>query len=409
MTNAQSPVLCFFTHDDYINELCLAYWSLNEQGKWCSSFTQLMLQTRKSRPALCSLIKEKTSAYIPYLRCEECTQPIQVISRTHFESVRRTAKRNKKYCCDSCISKLAATRSKPPELSPDQVSEPTSHQVRSAIDYSQLDYTNAVLLYSLLSAAGEQWNKNTIAPINAQIGTLAPTPNLTTEIYLHLHSEKIIIPSPSVCSRPFHNIGDNSYFAFLPNEITWILALDERKMTQTSLMNALELIIGKFDPGAASALWYLIAEAECERYFGELCDRYRFKRQMLYTEKVAGAIRYCLDRISLPQVWNILWCTMRTVAALVQEGTYSHPHVYNMISTIVMRDVDRRIANNQQIRPWSRLQPHKESAITSVLFDKVFNTGTAAFEQVNGKNSSFYRQPYNAIPRSANSNVEPKR
>lgn len=393
MTNARSPVLCFFTDDDYINELCLAYWSLNEQGKWCSSLKQLMIQTRKSRPALCSLIKEKSSAYLPYLRCEECAQPIQVISRTHFESVRRTAKRNKQYCCDSCIRKLAATRSKPPELPPDEVSEAPTKRDRTVIDYSQLDYTNAFLLYSLLSAAGEQWNQNTIAPISAQIGTLAPTPNLTTEIYLHLHSEKIIIPSPSSCSRPFPNIGDNSYLTFLPNDVTWLLALDERKMTPASLMNALELIIGKFDPPSASALWYLIAEAECERYFGELCDRYRFKRQMLYTEKVAGAIRYCLDRLSLPQVWNILWCTMRTVAALVQEGTYSHPHVYNMISTIVMRDVDRRMANNQQIRPWGRLQPHKESVITSVLFDKVFHGGTAAFEQVNGKNSSLYWRP----------------
>jgi len=56
-----------------------------------------------------------------------------------------------------------------------------------------------------------------------------------------------------------------------------------------------------------------------------------------------------------------------------------------------MRDIDRRMGNNQQIRPWGRLQAHKESVITSVLFDKVFQTGTTAFEQVNGKNSSFYR------------------
>lgn len=83
---------------------------------------------------------------------------------------------------------------------------------------------------------------------------------------------------------------------------------------------------------------------------------------------------------------------MRTVAALVQEGTYSHPHVYNMIPTIVIRDVDRRLANNQQVRPWNRLPPYKESIITSIIFDKVFQTGTAAFEQVNGRNSVIYRR-----------------
>lgn len=391
MTNAQLPVLCFFTSDDYINELCLAYWTLNEHGKWCSSFAQLIIQTRKSRAALCSLINENSSAYLPYLRCDECAQPIQVTSRTEFESVKRVAKRNKQYRCDNCINKQAVRQSKPAELPSDEVLKPTSQKVPSVIDCNKLDYTNAVLLYSLLSAAGEQWNGNTIAPISAQIGTLAPTPSLTTEIYLHLHSEKIIIPTPSSCNRLFPNIGDNDYLTFLPNDVTWILACDERKLTPTSLLNALELIIEKFDHSSASALWYVIAEAECERYFGELCERYRFKRQMLYTEKVAGAIKYCLDRLSLPQVWNILWCTMRTVAALVQEGTYSHPHVYNMISTIITRDVDRRIANNQQIRPWGRLQPHKESVITSVLFDKVFDKGTAAFEQVNGKNSSLYR------------------
>jgi len=305
--------------------------------------------------------------------------------------MRRRAKNNTQYRCGNCTDTQTIKQDQRFDTAPDQVSEPSSQQVRPTIDYNQLDYTNAVLLYSLLLAAGEQWKNNTIAPISAQIGTLAPTLDFTIAIYLQLESEKIITPSPPPYHRSFPNIGNSDHLKFLPHEVTWALPYDEQKLLTSPLMGSLELIIEKFDPASATALWYAVAEAECERYFGELCDRYRFKREMLYTEKVGAAIRYCLDRLSLPQVWNILWCTMRTIAALVQEGTYSHPHVYNMIPTIVMRDIDRRMANNQQIRPWGRLQPHKESAITSVLFDKVFQTGTAAFEQVNGKNSSFYR------------------
>ncbi len=336
-------------------------------------------------------MKANSSAYIPYLRCNECAQPIQVSSRADFDLIRRSAKNNAEYRCSNCTTTQTIKPNQPFDRAPDQVSEPSSQPFNSTIDYSQLGYTSAVLLYSLLLAAGEQWNNNTIAPISTQFGTLAPTLDFTIAIYLQLQNEKIITPSLPPFHHSFPNIGNSDYLKFLTHEVTWVLSHDEQKMLTSPLMDSLELIIQKFDPVSATALWYAVAEAECERYFGELCDRYRFKREMLYTEKVSAAIRYCLDRLSLPQVWNILWCTMRTIAALVQEGTYSHPHVYNMIPTIVMRDIDRRMGNNQQIRPWGRLQAHKESVITSVLFDKVFQTGTTAFEQVNGKNSSFYR------------------
>ncbi|MDB5792631.1 MAG: hypothetical protein JWQ80_2655 [Massilia sp.] len=391
MTNALSPILCLHSSDNYINELCLAYWSLDPNGKWSSSVARLKTQTGKSLAALRSIVKANSSAYIPYLRCNECAQPIQVSGRADFDLMRRTAKNNVQYRCGNCTNTRTIQPNQSFDTVPDQVSEPSSQEVRPTIDYNQLNYTNAVLLYSLLLAAGEQWNNNTIAPISAQIGTLAPTLDFTIEIYLQLQKERIITPSPPPYHRSFPNIGNSEYLKFLPHEVTWVLPHDEQKLLTSPLMGSLELIIEKFDPVSATALWYAVSEAECERYFGELCDRYRFKREILYTEKVGAAIRYCLDRLSLPQVWNILWCTMRTIAALVQEGTYSHPHVYNMIPTIVMRDIDRRMANNQQIRPWGRLQPHKESVITSVLFDKVFQTGTAAFEEVNGKNSSFYR------------------
>jgi len=393
MTNFHSPVLCFYTSDNYIIELCLAYWCQNQEGKWCHSLAQLKVQTGKNRAELTSLINSHCSAYLLSARCEQCARPVQVTNRAEFDSAKRKTKTIKQQYCRQCTNNETAksaglhdpSRDQPPELFPEQI-----HSISSS---DQLNYTNAVLLYSLLSAAGEQWNNNTIAPIKAQVGALAPTSELTTEIYLHLVNEGIISPSLPRHSSTFSTIGDNDYITFLPDEVTWIVAFDKLKTQPETLMNSLERIIEKFDPAAATALWFVVAEAECERYFNELCERYRFKSQMLYTEKVSRAIRYCLDRLSLPQVWNILWCTMRTIAALVQEGTYSHPHVYNMIPTIVMRDIDRRMANNQQIRPWGRLQPHKEAAITSVLFDKVFGAGTAAFEQVTGKNSSSYRHP----------------
>ena len=106
----------------------------------------------------------------------------------------------------------------------------------------------------------------------------------------------------------------------------------------------------------------------------------------MFTNKVADSIRYCLERVSLPQVWNILWYTMREIAALIQEGKYIRPHVYNMVSGNIRRDIDRKLANNTLIRPWTRLRYEKEPIITGILFDKIFGKGDVAFKTVTGRN-----------------------
>lgn len=137
---------------------------------------------------------------------------------------------------------------------------------------------------------------------------------------------------------------------------------------------------------AIAGLWWMVAEAECERYFGELCERYRFSRETVFTPKVAESIRYCLERISLAQVWNVLWYTMRDIAALLQEGKYIRPHVYNMVAGNIRRDIDRRLANNFPIRPWNRLRADKEPIITGIFFDKVLGKGDFAFETVTARN-----------------------
>ncbi|MBA4057416.1 MAG: hypothetical protein C0490_22065 [Marivirga sp.] len=326
--------------------------------------------------------------YMLNLCCDRCALPRAVTSRTSFEIIKKRRTNNQTYRCHACIRVQADTASIE-EAANEMTEFPVTHSYSAeAEEKDQIKYTNAVLLYSLLLAAGEQWTDRTIAPISAQIGNLAPTIDLTTAVYLQLHKENLISPvlPPSRLGLP--TIGHDNYFSFHPHNVKWVL--DATLNTDKFLIARLESEIKNFDPSCATDLWYAVAEAECERYFGELCARYRFKNELLYSEKVGAAIRYCLDRLSLPQVWNILWSTMRTVAALVQEETYSHPHVYNMIPTIITRDIDRRLANNQQIRPWGRLQPHRESVLTSVLFDKVFRNGTEAFEQVNGKNSSHY-------------------
>lgn len=261
MTIAISPVICLLTSDDETNNLCLAYWSLNQCGQWSSSLADLMKVAGKGQAALLALVRASSSAYISQIRCNGCGEPKQIFSRTDFDVSKRRARRGVLYRCHDCINAHAEKSDSLCESIVEHDSELFDQGPDPTTAPIILSYTNAVLLYSVLLAAGEQWNGKTISPISAQIAKLAPTFDLAIAIYLHLQNEKIITPSFPPARRSFPNIGEDDYIMYMPQEVTWTLPDSIAEVPSSHFIESLELTMAEFDAGAAADLWHTVAEA----------------------------------------------------------------------------------------------------------------------------------------------------
>ena len=388
------PVLCFLTDNEQTLDLCLRYWSLADNGTWNEKVTALQQESGWSQHDLLALIGVSSRAYIKGIRCHDCGTLPEITSRQQFAAAARSfVRKGHVHRCHKC-AQAAEHKHVAEAVAQEERKKAQAANVFAAfganldsVDYSALGYTEAFLLYSVLRAAGECWQGRQIISLEAQAGKLAPTYEMATAIYMHLYEEGIISPAPSWSSKASIVVDDVSgTLNFPPQEVNWTLALPKDGTPIESILGSLEMVLEQHDPVSIAGLWSMVAEAECERYFGELCERYRFSKEVVFTPKVAGSIRYCLERVSLPQVWNVLWCTMREIAALMQEGKYIRPHVYNMVSGNIRRDIDRRLANNTPIRPWTRLRSEKEPIMTGILFDKILGRGDFAFETITARN-----------------------
>ena len=394
MIRNPTPLLCFISDNENAIDLCLRYWSLNQKGVWSEKVESLLAERKILRQDLLDTLREACLVCVAGVRCRDCGTLAQVTSRSDYTHMKSALVTNRHlYQCVECAEANRARRQAAVEFEAEQKKAQLLRVLGPIEDnltieaYGSLSYVNAFFLYCLLVAAGEGWQGREIASVKSQPVKLAPTLEMSAAICLRLNSEGILTPASSSSPSAFHFPSEkSSRFTFAPLDVNWTLALDETGYPVERLLAQLENIVCQPDESSAEELWFTVAGSECERYFAELCERYRFPKETLYTEKVKDSIQYCLERLALPQVWNVLWCTMRNIAALIQEGTYIRPHVYNMIAGNIRRDVGRRLANETSIRPWTRLRPQEEAVVTGTLFDKTFKRGTVAFESVAGAN-----------------------
>jgi hypothetical protein len=277
------------------------------------------------------------------------------------------------------------------------------HAQLEPIDYSCLTYVQTCFLYAILVAAGVGPSERTISSLESISSTLAATPELSEEIYKRLYADKILVPSLSTDPNIFTLDEETGEVSFNVRKNAWTLAPDVAERSMDDIYSALFDRLEEPEPAAVEELWYLVAESECKNYFVSQCDRYRFIQPDIYSSKVSAAVRHYLDRLSIGQVWNIIFYTLKDLAALSQEREYARQHIYNMIPGSIRRHADHQLANDRSIRPWQRRAPATESWLTSIMLDKVLKGGDIAFETLKGHEVSAY------VRRALATSLEPER
>ena len=402
MTSSRMRYLCLLTDSEIANSFCLRYWARSSEGDWSERFDTLLSDSGLSKREMLDMLKSACRFYFPRVRCSRCELQVSVSTRSEYSAligmINRAEREPYSLLCTSCAALAFAPNQISnyhlPKRPHDHVTNALMrlHEKARPIDYEKLGFFQSCLLYAALLAANLAPGRNVLPPLEIQIEDLAPTPELADEIYAQLCTDGILLPALSSDLTRFSLEQNTGAVTVNIRKGAWTLAND---VCGRSIEEILELLFRKLnqpDPEATYALWYLVAEDECKRYFVSQWERYRFAHPGIYSAKISAMLQVYLDQFSIGQMWNVIHYAVKNLAALTQEGEHTPLHIYNMLPGGIRRNADYRLANGQLIRPWHRPSPTSASWMTNILLDKILKAGDICFERLRGQDVFKYAE-----------------
>lgn len=383
--------LCYRTDDQHVINICNRYWALGPQGLWHENVDPIALDAGVPKHSVVKFIQQACTAFSIRARCGDCGTPVQVKSRTDFAASKKFAPK-----CEICYEQEKARRAQ--QIAQQQEDKRASELAAAAeirqqlleineallpCDYQSLDFVTSALLYAALTTAGEAWQDATLLSLDCQANSLTPTLDGSIAIYKRLKDAGILCLSPSSPHGSVIIEGDR--LAYYPPRVNWTLAEDSEGIPWSDLLTVLEVSFHSPTAEELESLWHIVATEECKAYLFEMYAKYKFF-DAEYSDRIAESINYALQYYPIPKVWNIISFTLLKLAALMQAGTHTKKHVYNMIPGNIRRSVDKLIADNREIRSWTRRSETKEAFLTGLLFDKILGGGTDDFNSVTSAN-----------------------
>ena len=143
-----------------------------------------------------------------------------------------------------------------------------------------------------------------------QIDELAATPELADEIYARLCTDGIFLPALESNMDAYSLDRDTDAITVNIRAGAWTLADDLYGRSIDEILTLLFRRLDQPEPAAVEALWYLVAEDECKRYFVSQWERYRFAHPGVYSAKVSTTLQRYLDQCSIGQMWNVIYLSL---------------------------------------------------------------------------------------------------
>lgn len=396
----RTPYICLLTDSEIANNFCLRYWARSPGGKWSEPFQALLSDSGLSKGEMVDMLRSACHLYLPNIRCDRCGDQVGAATRSEYSSLmvtlRGVRRGSSPPLCTSCAAAVLASKPKSDFFKP----QPPRERVASAlkrrrenakpVDYAKLGFVQSYLLYTALVASGIAPTGNVVPPLETQTEELSPTPELADEIYARLCTDGILLPALSSDLDAFNLDEETGAVTFSIRIGAWTLANDVAGRSMDEILSIMYRRLEQPEPKEVEALWYLVAEDECRKYFAKQWERYNFLHPGIYSAKVADAVRLYLGDCSIGQMWNIIYYAVKNLAALTQEGKHTPQHIYNMLPGGIRRYADYRLANGPSIRAWRRPHLTDSSWMTNILLDKVLKAGDIAFEMLRGKNVAEY-------------------
>jgi hypothetical protein len=402
MIRNRTSYICLLTDSEVANSFCLRYWARSSNGKWSEPFQSLLSESGLSKGEMVDMLRVACRLYFPRIRCGSCGCHISVVTRSEYSSLIGTIQRSIRGSAPPlCTSCSAAAFPPTPTTNVvtlthrwDRVASALKrmHEKAKPVDYEKLSFFQSSLLYAALLAANLAPGETVVPPLEMQTDELAPTPELADEIYARLCTDGIFLPALSSDLDAFGLNHDTDAVTLNIRAGAWTLAKDVSGRSMDEILTVLFRRLDQPDPKAVEALWYLVAEDECRRYFVSQWERYRFAHPGIYSAKVSATLQHYLEKCSIGEMWNVIHYAVKSLAALTQEGKHTPQHIYNMLPGGIRRSADYRLANGHSIWPWNRPSPTAASWMTNILLDKILKAGDICFKMLKGQDVARYAE-----------------
>ena len=385
-------LLCFHTADAQQLRPALDYWSGHRQGdRWIWDETTASIASRYQMRSnkLSVAVADAVTACDPQVRCLGCGVP-----RTFPSRAAVTSSLTEEYLCYQCFD--ARQRARYERISEDQrKGEEEKRAVLQAlvsvplepVDYENLAYFDAVLLYTILLASDEACNTGVLSDVSRL--HLCSTAECSSSQISGLYKRGILCFGSATPLEAIEVKGLDK-FTYFPSRVSWRLACDTNGGPSHDLFRTVSSLVdlrGRHPEyeEAVAKLWWLLAYDDAIHTLSQEVHRYRMS-EYRHGPKTELALKRALTKFSIPRVRRIIQNVVKNAAALSTTREYNRRHALNTIPGGIDRYVDRAISDGWNVYPVLLNWESEEPLLHTVLFDRVLGTGHAGFIGTAGSN-----------------------
>jgi hypothetical protein len=383
-------VLCFKTDDPSEIKMALDYWETNSEGGWQHTVQDIASGNEQPKHRISELVRTSAQAYDLRTRCCKCGVPRDVGSRNDVQS---SSKPSPSYTCGTCrIAEVEALR-----LEQEKQNEQERVRLAEIVgtivgrvrqhDYSSIDYMSAIFAYALFVHSETAISDGSIGNVSEL--QICPTDGLMRKLLGRLFDLEILNFGQGTPFNAVDRESTEARLSYYPFKVQWQFVADREGRSFREVFRTISSVIDQRTArsdyySAITDLWWLLGLHDAISYLQSKLSEYGI-RDFSAGEKTEEAIRYALESFSIPQLRYLLWRIAKNVAALSVRRDFTRRHALNTIPGSIIRDCDRALADGWTIKPYVMKWDEEESPLTTLLFDRVLQTGIEGFRSLNGQ------------------------
>jgi hypothetical protein len=378
-------LLCFVTANQDLINASLEYWELRRSGtrwNWAFGAKNIAERHKMKTGALARSLQENALAFDLNVRCR-CGRPRHVKSRA--QAVQSLGS----YRCDECLrvmyhQMIGASQKRSAEAKENARRKMEELLARThRADYSSISFFDTVIVFTLMLISDSACERGEFSG-----GSIALCcSRAATERLLHeLLGNGILAFSPE--TRPDAiTCEEEGKWTYTSEAVVWRLVEDS---SGRSFPEVFELLGQLIDAGRArddykelaAKLWWVLAIDDASSFLQAEIGRYQ-NIAFRAGPKTDYALRYSLERFSIPQVRRHIRHVVEKAVALRQNREFGKVYALNTIPGSLISRVDRAIADNWMVYPLLQ-EWDCEPALLRTVFQRVLKTGMGGFRLARG-------------------------
>jgi RNase P subunit RPR2 len=359
--------------DNEIMAICSRYWQINEKGEFVETVTAIAKEYGVSINEITKRVQLNSRAYSKRLSCQHCGVKLFFENRSSYTA----HKAQLNWACNECKEKQHEIES---EKKFNLLLADFEKSLESPILIESLNARQALFLLSLLKFAINEKMTEINEYESNRLNFLSPTIEFDLKILNELFDAKIIRVS-YLSNLETITLKENNY-SFYISKVKWLIPFDDKIFQLSSFYNALEARIKSqgfiethFEE--ISSLCQEVSKIECLAYL----DRTLAQNGLTYSygEKTHAAIANALENFSVAQVYNFIWRAAKDATGFYQQHRVSKDHAAKTVVGSIERQAERALANQWEIKPFTRYSQYPQSLLSRILFNQMLGTNDGGF------------------------------